>query len=44
MGLSSNAYYASWVITFFVLTIGVSLTYIIPYIVFKPNEKMNGYF
>ncbi|CAK71277.1 unnamed protein product (macronuclear) [Paramecium tetraurelia] len=43
MGLSSNAYYASWIITFFVLTIGVSLLYIIPFIIFRLNEAGDGH-
>ncbi|CAD8159181.1 unnamed protein product [Paramecium octaurelia] len=34
MGLSSNAYYASWIITFYVMTICVSLLYLIPFILF----------
>ncbi|CAD8143742.1 unnamed protein product [Paramecium pentaurelia] len=43
MGLSSNAYYASWIITFFVLTICVSLIYLIPFIVFRLNKVGYGY-
>ena len=43
MGLSSNAYYASWIITFFVLTICVSLIYLIPFIVFRLNKVGDGY-
>lgn len=43
MGLSSNAYYASWIITFFVLTFGVSLIYLIPFIAFRLNEAGDGY-
>ncbi|CAD8134707.1 unnamed protein product [Paramecium pentaurelia] len=43
MGLSSNAYYASWIITFFVLTFGVSLFYIIPFIAFRLNEAGKGH-
>ncbi|CAD8051252.1 unnamed protein product [Paramecium sonneborni] len=43
MGLSSNAYYASWIITFFVLTFVVSLIYLIPFIGFRLNEVGDGH-
>ncbi|CAD8050093.1 unnamed protein product [Paramecium sonneborni] len=42
MGLSSYAYYASWIITFFVMTFGVSLIYLIPFTEFKLNEVGDG--
>ena len=43
MGLSSNAYYGSWVITFFVLAFSVSLVYIVPFLIFNLNSSGEGY-
>lgn len=43
MGLSSNAYYGSWIITFFALTLGVSSLYCIPFLVFCCNKAGDGY-
>jgi hypothetical protein len=42
MGLSSNSYYAAWIVTFFVLTLCVSLVYTIPFLAFSLNHTGKG--
>lgn len=42
MGLNSNSYYAAWIVTFFILTLCVSLVYTIPFLIFQLNLTGRG--